>query len=39
MCITTLVSGYRSTYRRVQACSEMGKKRVRESDVIHRRVV
>lgn len=33
-----LVSRYRSTYRRVQACSEMGKKRVREGNVMHRRV-
>lgn len=32
-----LVSRYRSTYRRVQKCSEMGKKRVRESNVMHRR--
>lgn len=34
-----LVSKYRSTYRRVYEGSEMGKRRVRESDVIHRRVV
>ena len=33
-----LVSKYRSTYRRVYEGSEMGKRRVRESDVVHRRV-
>ena len=38
MCITTLVSRYRSTYRRVYEGSEVGKRRVRESDVMHRRV-
>lgn len=34
-----LVSRYRSTYRHVYEGSEMGKRRVRESKVIHRRVV
>ena len=32
-----LVSRYRSTYRHVYEGSEMGKRRVRESNVIHGR--
>ena len=32
-----LVSRYRSTYRHVYEGSEMGKRRVRESSVVHRR--
>lgn len=34
-----LVSRYRSIYRRVCVGSEIEKRRVRESNVVHRRVV